>query len=194
MKTATEKLSNLIAECNDEHNGQFDFSYLSNNVSNVDCIRDVDLIIEESYLTNIEIINVGDADDYFNGASGALSYAQDLARDMGQTCESLFDTCLLAGIHASDYARQEWYQMRQEVEDFIYDYVNYGFKVHKALFESFDDAESEIYTIHTTTIEPFHLSETEFRDLEFTTNKNTFRDDEFIIEIGDGYRIVERVL
>ena len=74
--------------------------------------------LQETEAFNIEIIYYGSAMEYLTNNDASLQYSLELASDFGFETKNL-NSELLASLLASENARQEFYDLQNEIEEFF---------------------------------------------------------------------------
>lgn len=113
METRKEKIEEFLKNLNTEINI---LDYVdTETVNSYDDVRDQ---IEDNSGFDIEIIYYANAIEYLSKNDPSLRQSLSIAEDMGFTPENL-DSEILASLLASQNARNEFYELENEITDFF---------------------------------------------------------------------------
>lgn len=113
MKTKSEKLRDFLNSLDCE----IDLAYFADS-SQIETFEDLEQAIEDGDGFDVEVIYYGRAMEYLMNNDKSLRQSLEIAHDMGFEPKNL-DSEMLASLLASQNAREQFYKLQGEIEDFL---------------------------------------------------------------------------
>ena len=118
MKTLKQKETFFNKLSEDLQFSITDFIYDEEQIKEINSFDELTDELQETEAFNIEIIYYGSAMEYLTNNDTSLQYSLELASDFGFETKNL-NSELLASLLASENAREEFYELQNEIEEFF---------------------------------------------------------------------------
>ena len=113
MKTKSEKLRDFLNSLDCE----IDLAYFADS-SQIETFDDLEQAIEDGNGFDVEIIYYSNAMKYLSENDASLKESLEIANDLGYEPKNL-NSEILASLLASQNAREQFYELQGEIEDFL---------------------------------------------------------------------------
>lgn len=112
METKFEKIADVISHLD------IDFSYLQDEINEINSFNKLYDLFNEANLLNVEIIYYSNAIDYLSKNDASLKESLDIALDYGYDLKNL-NSEILASLHATECLNTKFSSLRNEIDNIL---------------------------------------------------------------------------